>query len=473
MSAKWGAITAAEVVASLEGELVQGSENTRFYSFSSDSRNIKRGCLFWALQGDKFDGHEFSSQAIEKGAAGVVVRKGFNLTVPAKRDVALIAAGDTRRALGDLSSWWRHEHQALVVAITGSAGKTTTKEMTATILAERGSTLKNRGNFNNLIGLPVTLLSMEDKHRYAVLEMGMNRPGEIGRLTEIADPEIGVITNVAKAHLEGVGTLEGVARAKIELIERMSPFATAVLNGDDSMLMKAAFPFCRKTLSFGMGPKNDVRAEKVFNLGREGISFDICHGGRRFGVKLKLPGLQNVHNALAATAVALHLGLSSDEVVDGLCRVKNMKGRFVITELPDGVILVDDTYNCNPLSLRAAMDSLKSLTLGRKVIVGLGEMFELGDETVRAHLEAGAMVADLGADFFVALGEHANVMIQGALDKGFYAKKAVVAEDREDMEHKIRREMKEGVFVFLKGSRKAGLDEVAERLKSRVNESKD
>jgi UDP-N-acetylmuramoyl-tripeptide--D-alanyl-D-alanine ligase len=469
MSATWGEITAAELLDCLGGELIQGSGTRRFHGFGTDSRNIKEDCLFWALKGEKFDGHDFLSQAIGMGAAGAVIRKGFEPVVSTHRDVAIIAVDDTLRALGDLSSWWRRKHEALIVAITGSAGKTTTKEMAAGILALRGETLKNQGNFNNLIGLPVSLLGLEDKHRYAVLEMGMNRPGEIGRLTEIADPEVGLITNVARAHLEGVGTLEGVARAKVELIEKMGTHATVLLNGDDPVLMQAASAFRKKMLFFGLGLKNDMRAENVRVLGRQGSSFDIRHGGGVFTVNLKVPGLQHVHNALAAAAVALHLGASSEVVVEGLGRFKSMKGRFVITDLPNGVILVDDTYNCNPFSLKTALDSLKILAREKKVIVGLGEMLELGDETHRAHLEAGAMVAELGADFFVALGEHGDVMIQGALDKGFPKKMAVKAGDHEEMEQRIRAEMREGTVIFLKGSRRAGLDKVVDRLMAGAN----
>jgi UDP-N-acetylmuramoyl-tripeptide--D-alanyl-D-alanine ligase len=464
MSAAWGRITAVEIVDCLGGELVQGSRNRIFHGFSSDSRNMEKDCLFWALKGEKYDGHDFVSQALGNGAAGAVVRKGFEPVIPMDEEAAIIAVGDTLRALGDLAAWWRHQHEALIVAITGSAGKTTTKEMVAAILAMRGETLRNPGNFNNLIGMPVTLLSLEAKYRYAVLEMGMNRPGEIGRLTEIADPEVGLITNVAPAHLEGLGTLEGVAKAKTELIEKMSNRATAVLNGDDRVLMQAAAPFRKKTLFFGLGPKNDVRVENVRGLGRKGSSFEICHEGRMFTVHLKVPGLQQVHNALAAAAIALHLGVGSEEVAEGLGRFQTIKGRFAVTELPNGVILVDDTYNCNPLSLRAAMDSLKTLAQGRKVIVGLGEMLELGDETLKAHLEAGAMVAELGAVFFVTLGEHGDVMIRGALDKGFPEKMALKAADRDEMEQSIRAKMRKGDVVFLKGSHGVGLDKVAERL---------
>jgi len=466
MSARWGEISAGEVLSSLNGEMIQGSGAKRFKGFSTDSRSITEDCLFWALEGERFDGHDFVSQAIARGAGGAVVRKGFGPGVGAERDVALIAVSDTLRALGDFASWWRHEHAGRVVGITGSAGKTTTKEMTAAALGLRGETLKNEGNFNNLIGLPVTLLRLEAKHRFAVLEMGMNHPGEIRRLTEIAAPEIGVITNVAQAHLEGVGTLEGVARAKTELVERMDSRAVAVLNGDDAVLMSAALPFKKQVVTFGKGPENDVRAENIRALDREKVAFDLRHGAGAFGVTLNVPGFQNVYNALAAAAVGLQLGLSSEELVEGLRRFKGIHGRFTVTELPAGVTLVDDTYNANPFSLRAALDSMKALAEGERVLVGLGEMFELGDETVMAHLEAGAMVADLGARCFLALGEHAGEMIRGAVDRGFPEEQAVEVRDHEEMEARIRAEMKEGDFVFLKGSRRAGLDKVAERLKA-------
>ena len=252
MSAEWGEIAAGDILSPVSGDLLRGSRAKRFKSFSTDSRSITEDCLFWALEGEKFDGHDFVAQAIEKGAGGAVVRKNFGLDLPADKDVAMIAVGDTLRALGDFASWWRHQHRCRVVGITGSAGKTSTKEMAAAVLGVKGVTLKNQGNFNNLIGLPVTLLLLEEKHRFAVLEMGMNHPGEIGRLAEIADPEIGVITNVAKAHLEGVGSIEGVARAKVELVERMDSQAVAVLNGDDPVLMRAASDFasCSRRCSF-------------------------------------------------------------------------------------------------------------------------------------------------------------------------------------------------------------------------------
>jgi UDP-N-acetylmuramoyl-tripeptide--D-alanyl-D-alanine ligase len=466
MTARWGDIKAAEVVASVGGDLLRGSGEKGFKSLGTDTRNMAEGCLFWALKGERFDGHDFVSQAVEKGAAGAVVRRGFDPGISPERDVVLIAVPDTLTALGDMASWWRHQYRCPVVGITGSAGKTTTKEMAAAILGRKGRTLKSRGNFNNLIGLPLTLLLLDQGHRYVILEMGMNRAGEIGRLTDIADPDVGLITNIARAHLEGVGSLEGVARAKGELLERMSPEAVAVLNGDDPVLMKAASAFQRRVITFGRDPGNDVRAEQIRSLGREGITFHIRDDSGSFPVRLKVTGFQNVFNALAAAAIARCLGASVEDVAEGLSTFTGMQGRFVITLLSGGIMLVDDTYNSNPFSLKAAMDSMKALAGRGRVIVGLGEMFELGAETLNAHQEAGAMVAELKAHYFVALGEHAGVMIQGAVEKGFPEEKAVVARDHREMEERIRGAMKQGDFIFLKGSRRAGLDKVAEGLKA-------
>jgi UDP-N-acetylmuramoyl-tripeptide--D-alanyl-D-alanine ligase len=353
-----------------------------------------------------------------------------------------------------------------VAAITGSGGKTTTKEMIYAILSLEGLTLKNEGNFNNLIGLPLSLFLLDKSHRYAVLEMGMNRPGEIGRLTEIADPDIGLITNVGHAHIEGVGSIEGVAKAKVELLDKMAPRALAILNGDDRILMQAAAAFRKKPITFGQGLENTVRAEKIRNLGREGFSFDIHHKGKPFSVKLRVPGFHNVSDALAAAAIALSLNLSRDQIQEGLSRFEGIKGRFKVVPLPDGSILIDDTYNSNPSSLRLALKSIKALApQGRRVIVGLGEMLELGDETETGHVEAGEMVADTGADWFVALGEHASKMIRGAVDKGFPRRRAIRAKDYKEMGSKILEIMKPGDLVFLKASRRMGLERVAERIK--------
>ena len=248
MKAKWGEITAKEIIYAIDGELIAGNPESSLMGICTDSREIISGQFFWALQGERYDGHDFVKQAVEKGALGIVIKKSHRREISPNGDLVVIVVEDTLRALGDLAGWWRHQHDVRVAAITGSVGKTTTKEMTANILELDAPTLKNRGNLNNLVGLPLTVLMMEERHCKAVLEMGMNRPGEIARLTEIADPDIGLITNIAKAHIEGLGDINGVARAKAELLEKISSDGQIILNGDDEVLMAVASHFPKKMM---------------------------------------------------------------------------------------------------------------------------------------------------------------------------------------------------------------------------------
>jgi UDP-N-acetylmuramoyl-tripeptide--D-alanyl-D-alanine ligase len=343
--------------------------------------------------------------------------------------------------------------------------------MSAGILEIGAFTLKNGGNFNNLVGLPLTLLMLDSEHRKAVLEMGMNRPGEIARLTEIADPDVGLITNVGRAHLEGLGDIRGVARAKVELLKEISSESHVLLNGDDDLLMEVAEPFHKKVSTYGFGPRNHIRAETIRSLGREGSIFALHHERGHITIRLKVPGIQHVRNALAASAIALCMKVPMEHIIHGLESFRGIKGRFMPITLPGGAILVDDTYNSNPYSLRAAVNDLKDLNVeGGRVLVGLGEMLELGQETVSAHLEAGGMVAEMGAYYFVAMGAHASEMIRGAIEKGFPSGRAVLVDTHEDMSQALSDRMNRGDLVFLKGSRRAGLEKVAENLKGAEEE---
>jgi UDP-N-acetylmuramoyl-tripeptide--D-alanyl-D-alanine ligase len=465
MAATWGRITAGEIAVAAKGALLAGSARRVIAGVTTDTRTLRPGELFWALVGERFDGHEFMGAALERGAAGVVGEKARVEAMTLPQGCVAVAVEDPLTALGNLASWWRHAHRAEVAALTGSAGKTTTKEMAAAVLDLNGTTLRNRGNFNNLIGLPLTLFALGEEHRYAVLEMGMNRPGEIGRLTEIADPEVGLITNVARAHLEGVGDIRDVARAKGELLDRMRREATAVLNGDDALLMAEARRFQGNVVTFGLGSGNRVRAERVRPLGRGGARFDLVEGEDRTEIRLRVPGRQNVLNALAASAVACSLGVDLKTVSQGLERFKGVPGRFTVLDLPGGGILVDDTYNANPSSLEAALDSLADLTGGQgRVIVCLGDMLELGRETVSAHLEAGEMAAERGAAHLLVLGEQADHVIRGALDRGFAAERAHRMRDHEEMVNGIMDLLEDGDVVLIKGSRGMRLEKVVERV---------
>lgn len=469
MTAEWGKITAKDIIKPLKGKLISGTAGPVLTGVSTDSRKIETGNLFLALMGERYDGHDFMEQAIEQGASGVVIEKGRKKDISANNVAAIIEVQDTLKALGDLAGWWRHEHNVLVVAITGSSGKTTVKEMTANILGLGARTIKNEGNLNNLIGLPQSLLKLGRKERRAVLEMGMNRPGEIGRLTEIADPDIGLITNVARVHLEGLGDIKGVARAKAELLERISDEGQVILYGDDALLMKEALRFKRGIITtYGLGPDNEIRADKIKSLGWDGTLFDLQYHGESVTIRLKVPGRQNIFNALAAAAIALCAEESFEHIVEGLGSFEGIRGRFMPFSLPDDVILVDDTYNSNPYSLRAALDSIKEIEgCSRRLIVGLGEMMELGKETARSHFEAGDMVAESGASYLFAMGDHACEMVKGALEKGLPSERAVEVESHQDMAQKIGEVVKKGDLILLKGSRKMGLEKVFQSLKER------
>ena len=478
MPAVWGHITAEEILSPISGTLVSGENHTVLRGLCTDSRRIRHGELFWALLGERFDGHDFIEKAIDNGAAAIVAQKDIWEAKGGTKGIlkcefpapVVITVDDSLMALGDLAGWWRHQHKVRVVAITGSTGKTTTKEMAAGILGLGNRTLKNQGNLNNLIGLPTTLLQLEAGHRRAVLEMGMNHPGEIARLTEIADPDVGVITNVGKAHLEGLGDLNGVAKAKVELVEKISSTSKVVLNGDDDLLLKTASAFRKKVVTFGMLKGNDVRAAQIENLGREGLSFDLQYQGGSWTVRLRSPGFQNVSNALAAAAAGLCLNESPEHIIEGLGRFSGVKGRFMVTAHSRDVILVDDTYNANPSSLKAAFDSIESMVdEDGRIIVGMGDMMELGDETVQAHREAGRMVAELGVHYLAAMGDYAHETVEGAVNSGMPRDRAEVVKSHKEMESRIIEEMKEGDLILLKGSRKVGLERVVEGLKETLS----
>jgi UDP-N-acetylmuramoyl-tripeptide--D-alanyl-D-alanine ligase len=471
MSAKWGDIKVSEVISPVGGELAAGNAALPLEGISTDSREVLPGRIFFALKGERFDGHDFALKAIEQGASCIVVERGCQLEIPHGTGAAVIKVQDTLKALGDLAAWWRRQFHAAVAVITGSAGKTTTKEMTARILGLTSITLKNKGNLNNLIGLPLTVFRLKDDVQKVVLEMGMNRPGEIGRLTEISDPDVGLITNVGMAHIEGLGSMAGVARAKTELLEKISPQGRILLNGDDDLLMKEASKFNRYITTFGLRPENDIRAEKINNRGKDGISFELRCPGNTAQILMPLPGLHNLFNALAAASIAVAMDAPFESIPAGLSRYDGLKGRFKTVLLANDVTLVDDTYNSNPSSLKAALNSVKGMALnGKRIIVGLGEMMELGEETVKAHLDAGRMAAEAGAFWLFAMGDHAREITTGAIKHGLNPDRAVEVRTHEEMVKKIGEALKSGDVILLKGSRRMGLEAVATGLEAELPE---
>ncbi len=465
MTVQWEKITSKDIIGPVKGKLLSGSNRRIISGVSTDSRNVCPGQLFIALKGENFDGHDFVKQAIDKGASCVIVEIGTNVEKADTSDADIIGVSDTLNALGDLAQWWKRQFDVPVISITGSMGKTTTKEMVSSILELHGEILKNEGNLNNLIGLPLTLLRLNEKHRQVVLEMGMNRPGEIHRLTEISDPDIGLITNVGRVHLEGVSNVEGVARAKTEMLEVIKTESTVILNGDDRVLMESASRFNKKICTFGTAPENDIRIRDVDDLGKEGAEFIIDYEGRSLPIRIRVPGYHNILNATAAASIAVLMGEPFDNIARGLEKYSGTKGRLTPVILPGNVLLLDDTYNSNPSSLKAVLQTSKKMAgKNRRIIAGLGEMLELGEETVQAHIEAGEMVAETGARYFLAMGEHAGCMLKGAIDKGFPSEKTLEVKSHQEMIKKIKDVMKKDDLILLKGSRRIGLDRVVRGL---------
>ncbi len=476
MKPEWGKITAAQIIGPIQGKLVAGQADISLAGLSTDSRKALQGELFWALKGEKYDGHDFVEKAIQSGASGIVIRESYlpHLAKHVRPDQmeappVIITVKDTLEALGELAGWWRRQYDVPVAAVTGSVGKTTTKEMCASILGQVGSVLKSQGNYNNLIGVPLTLLRLAPGISRVVLEMGMNRPGEIARLTQITGPDLGVITNVGKVHLEGLGDVARVARAKCELIEESSPQADIVVNGDDQLLMEAASRLRKDLFTFGLVPGRNVFGGEIQENTPEGVSFVLHYREESRPVNLKVPGRHNVRNALAAAAAGFLMGAGPAEVVKGLEEFRGIKGRFTIEQLPCGITVIDDTYNANPDALRAALETGKSLVpKGGRLLVALGDMLELGDEAPMEHRAAGRLVAEMGAACFMALGEYAHEMINGALEGGLSEEKAVWLNDRDEMVIRLGSVAENRDLVIIKGSRMIGLEEVVRKLKESV-----
>jgi UDP-N-acetylmuramoyl-tripeptide--D-alanyl-D-alanine ligase len=463
------------------GRVVGPAPAAAFAGVTTDSRAVPAGSLFVALAGGRFDGHDFVAAARAAGAAGALVAAAAVARVAAAAPgLPLVAVPDTLRALGELAAAARRARPLTVVAVTGSNGKTTTKEMLAAALAARGPLLKTEGNLNNLIGLPRTILGLADGVRTAVLEMGMNTFGEIARMTEIARPDVGVITNVGPVHLEGLGSVEGVRRAKLELFRGMPAGATAIVNADDPMLADGAdaLPLERVTVALAGEPGGALargrRVDVVATAGdpdREGrtpLSLETPAG--RASLRLPALGRHQAMNAALAAAGALATGASLAEVAAGLERFRPIPGRFEQARLRGDVRLVNDAYNANPASMAASLATFCALPLppGALRVAALGEMRELGREAARLHRELGARVARLPIDRLYVYGEHAGDVVAGAREAGWPEGRAVALESHEAIAEAIAGRLPAGSAVFIKGSRGATMDRVAAALERRL-----
>jgi UDP-N-acetylmuramoyl-tripeptide--D-alanyl-D-alanine ligase len=432
-------------------------------AYSIDSRTIGPGQLFFAVKGERLDGHDYVSAALEKGAVAAVVRKDELDRYPAKS--RLLAVDDTLVALQTLATAVRKVWGKPLVGVTGSAGKTTTKEAIAHVLGAHFCVLKSEGNFNNHFGLPLMLLKLEPEHDVAVIEMGMSHAGEIRALGKIAQPEIGVVTNVAPVHLEFFDSLAGIARAKYELIESLPSSGTAVLNADDEYVSQFGRDFTGKVVTYGTGATAgvhiDVRAENMQTRGAEGSEFDVVMAGRREHARLPLVGEHNILNALAAVAVAVVRGLKLSEAVGALGTLAPPDKRGQVVQLGN-ITVINDCYNSNPKALYAMVDALAVMKAGRRIVVA-GEMLELGPAAVEMHRAAGRHIAEKKIDILVGVRGLAQGMVDGARDAGAQAEFVATPEEAGEW---LARETRDGDVVLLKASRGVKLEKALEAWKA-------
>ena len=458
--------SAADIAAAAGGHVVRRSGQPAVGVFV-DSRLVRPGSLFVALPGEHTDGHRFLGEAVAAGANAVLVRddawsagSGSDSTWLSGREVAVVAVPDTLVALQSLAAAWRRRFSPLVVGVTGSIAKTSTKEAVATVLAERFSTLRSEGNENNEIGLPLTVLRLGPGHEAAVLEMGMYVGGEIAQLARIALPRIGVVTAVREVHLSRIGSIEAVERAKGELVEALPPDGTAVLNADDERVARLRHRTAAAVVTYGFGEAAQVRAEEVASAGLEGMSFRLSTAAGSVDVETPALGRHGVHNGLAAAAVGLAAGLDLDAIAAGLARGWQTEHRDQLVRIGD-VTVVDDSYNASPASMLAALELLGTLP-GRHVAV-LGEMLELGSAHDRGHADVGRAAA--AVELLVVVGAGAAGIAEAAAGLG---PEVLPVADRETALETLERRLRPGDTVLVKGSRGAGLEWIVEGLRTRA-----
>jgi UDP-N-acetylmuramoyl-tripeptide--D-alanyl-D-alanine ligase len=435
------------------------------HAYSIDSRTIGPGELFFAVKGERLDGHDFVAAALDKGAIAAVVRHDELHRYTDKS--GLLAVGDTLVALQALATSVRTLWGRPLVGVTGSAGKTTTKEAIAHVLSSRFRVLKSEGNFNNHFGLPLMLLKLEPEHEVAVIEMGMSHAGEIRALAKIAQPETGVVTNVAPVHLEFFDSLAGIARAKYELIESLPASGTAVLNANDEYVSQFGRDFKGKVITYGTHATADLRAENIRSAGADGSQFDVVMGGGREHARLALVGEHNVLNALAAVAVARARGLTLPEAVAALATLKPSDKRGQVLQLGN-ITVINDCYNSNPTALNAMVDALASIEAERRIVVA-GEMLELGPAGEEMHRAAGRHLAGKKIEMLIGVRGLAHAMVEGARQAGAHAEFVNTPEAAGEW---LARETRDGDVVLLKASRGVKLEKALEAWQSRRDGTK-
>lgn len=479
--------TLEEILKAVKGALLAGSGVGSYPSISIDSRTIGKGELFIAIKGKNFDGHDFVLQAFKKGAGGAIVSRdsGFGIRDPGikkspirtpnpePRTPVIILVKDTLKALHDVANHHRRKFNIPVIGITGSNGKSTSKEMSASVAAVRLNVLKNEGNLNNQFGLPLTLLKLNDGHQAAILEMGMNERGEIEKLSKIAEPTIGMITNIGKAHIENFGTMENIRDVKGELISAIGEKGTAILNFDDPLVAGLKNGFKGRVIAFGINSPSEIMASDI----KQGASlmnykFMLKMDGRDTEVSLSYPGYHNIYNALSAAAVGKSLGMDIDDIKKGIESFKPLPMRMERFMLDDGIMIINDAYNANPSSMEAAIKTLsEAVSSGRRFLV-IGDMLELGSASEDAHRHIGRLAASMflegegsrTIDYLITVGKQSRFAFYEAIRSGMPRDRAYCAENPDEAAFILDDELESGDCVLIKGSRGMKMENVVERI---------
>jgi UDP-N-acetylmuramoyl-tripeptide--D-alanyl-D-alanine ligase len=458
-------LTAAEVAEASGGLLRRGSPGREIGAFTTDSRKVAPGQFFIALRGERFDGAAYAAASLDAGAIGVMVPPGAEIA--GRPDAVVIEIEDTLLGLQRLGHYVRRQSGADVVAITGSAGKTSTKEATAAFLAARYAVYRNAGNLNNHIGLPLSLLELTARPDVAVVELGMNHAGEIRRLVEIAEPDVRVWTNVGDAHIGFFASTDAIADAKAEVLEEAGPATRAVLNADDARVMARVQGFPGRVITFGLGDDADVRATRVEDRGTGGTAAQLETPRGSAAVVISIPGRGPLMNVLAATAVALEFDVALDAIVERAATLAAAPRRGEVTRLGRGVILVDDSYNSSPAALAKALDALATERSAVRRVAVLGEMRELGDFSDALHRESGRRAAAAGVDVLVAVGGvPARALADGAIGAGMTPGAVHYFETSDAAAPNVVALLAAGDVVLVKGSRGTRTDIVADAIKA-------
>lgn len=449
-----------EIIKAVDGKLLSGSLETEFSNITTDSRKVKDGDFFVPLVGEKFDGHEYIISSFERGGSGCFTHKnikGFD-------DKIVVKVGDTLVALRKLSAYYRQKFDIPFVGITGSVGKTSTKDMISSVLSQIYNVHKTQGNFNNEIGVPLTVFGLEASHEAAVIEMGMSDFGEISRLTSIVKPDIAVMTNIGLSHIENLGSRQNILKAKMEILEGLNERGLVILNGDDNLLNGLKDLLKYRTVLYGMEDGLDYQAYNISSQGEMGTSFEISIGNNNYKVHVPVPGIHNIHNALAAIAVGVELKVPIDLIIKGIGEFLPGKMRLNIIDI-NGIKIINDAYNASPQSMEAAINVLKDVVSGNnRTIAVLGDMLELGDISAKAHRDVGSYAVSKEISYIVAVGEKGKDIIEGAIEAGAKKEKVLHFNNNKEAGKFLIDFAKPGDVLLVKGSRGMKMEEIVNLL---------